>query len=234
MSTSDQHKGWQSWQPQNLQPELSHPVPDPENGAEPASSGLSQTEQKYHQQCAEQKGFAQGLAQGVEEGKKQGYEQGMVLGRKEGEEQALYEAKMLQEQYVKRLTLLLENFQNALESLDRVIPSRLVQLALTAAREIVGSQLQPESKLVLVHIQQLLQQDSLFKGPLRLKVSEDDRQMVEETMGRILAKRGWELQGDAKMFPGGCHIIAEDGELDATLDTRWQELCHLSREGLQS
>ncbi len=233
MSTSDQQKEWQAWQPRDLLAELSPPAPKGEKLAGTASSELSQTELKHHQQLAEQKGFAQGVVQGVEEGKKQGYEQGMALGRKEGEEQALAEAESQQNACLERLTSLLENFQNSLDSLDRIIPSRLVQIALTAAREIVGSQCQPDSKIVLERIQQLLQQDSLFKGPLRLTVSEDDRQRVEENLGSILAKRGWELHGNAKMLPGGCLITAEDGELDATLDARWQALCHLSREDRQ-
>jgi flagellar assembly protein FliH len=32
------------------------------------------------------------------------------------------------------------------------------------------------------------------------------------------------------MLPGGCRLTTDGGELDATTETRWNELCILSRE----
>ena len=111
-----------------------------------------------------------------------------------------------------------------------MIPSRLVQLSLTAARSILGKNITCDNDVLLEKIQQLLQQETLFKGTAILWVNPDDMALVQDNVGKSLASMGWDIRGDAQILPGGCRITSEEGEFDATMNTRWQELCELSRE----
>ncbi|MEG2829793.1 MAG: FliH/SctL family protein, partial [Edwardsiella sp. (in: enterobacteria)] len=43
-----------------------------------------------------------------------------------------------------------------------------------------------------------------------------------------LEQQGWKLLADTQLHRGGCKISAEGGELDASIATRWQELCKLA------
>ncbi|WP_435946121.1 flagellar assembly protein FliH [Dryocola sp. BD586] len=235
---SDKERGWQRWQPEDLLADFSraeHELPEPD--ATPGnyqSEELLQAELSRIRQQAEQKGFAQGLARGLEEGKQQGYQEGLALGKQEGVEQGLAQAQARQDEAAAQIIRLFEAFKLALDNLDSVIPSRLVQLSLTAARSLIGKNIVYDNDVLIDKIRSLLREDALLAGNIQLWVSEDDRAMVGEKLGPTLASLGWELLGDADILPGGCRITSTEGEIDATMSTRWEELCHLSREDYSS
>ena len=231
MPTSET-SGWQSWQPQNLleeslpiQPEIMESLPPDLQSDEQIQAELA----RLYQQ-AEQKGMAQGVARGLEEGKQQGYEDGFNEGRQQGIEQGRQEALAQQQEIIARFTRWCEEFRITLDNLDSVIPARLVQLALTAVRSMMGKSAHFDNAILLEKIQLLLQQDRVFKGAAQLWVHPDDEQMVGERVGDALQSLGWELRTDKHMVPGGCRLTSEEGEFDATLTTSWQELCQLGRE----
>lgn len=235
MSTSDKHSQplWSRWQPEDLlsdKPASLASVREPEVQV---SSEQTQAELRQLRAKMEQKGFAEGQAKGFEEGQRAGYQQGFQQGMQEGSEQALRQTLQEQQQKCAEFDQLLQNFCSELNSLQRVIPARLVQLALTAAREVVGHNLADDRNTVLEKIQQLMQQEALFKGAMRLWVSEQDVAAVEERFGATLSKQGWELHSDPQILPGGCRITSEEGEVDATLAARWEALCSLSRKAGQ-
>ena len=70
-----------------------------------------------------------------------------------------------------------------------MIPSRLVQLSLTAARSILGKNITCDNDVLLEKIQQLLQQETLFKGTAILWVNPDDMALVQDNVGK--SRRRW-------------------------------------------
>lgn len=227
---------WQVWRPDNLlsAPERGTVVSDIPDIPIPSgpSEAVQQAELDRLRKHAEQQGLVQGRTRGAEEGKKQGYDAGFQQGREEGLAQGKADWEAQQTQQTAQFALLLDNFKAALDDLESAIPSRLVQLALTAARAVVGEQVVCDSThtALLTRIRQLLQEDTLLQGEARLWVSPEDLSAVQEKLGTVLEARQWALQADARMLPGGCRVSPADGELDATTETRWQTLCTLSRE----
>lgn len=232
MFTSDPDaKEWQRWQPIDL---MSEYVPVREEatdvGENPQTEEMVQAELAHIRQQAEHNGFSQGQARGIDAGKKQGYQDGFAQGMQEGIAKGIAESKEQQQAIVERFSQLLKEFTTSLSNLDSVIPARLVQLSLTATRSVIGANIAYDHTVMLGKIRQLLQQDALLKGHVQLKVSPDDFQMVQENLGELLSSVHWTLCQDDLMLPGGCRITSEEGEFDASISTRWEELCHLSRE----
>ena len=229
MSDFQQLTGWQIWQPEDLcQPdELSDDLPLMQGET---TLEQQQAELQRLRRQAEQKGLAQGLAQGIEEGRKQGYDEGYQQGRQAGIDQALAETRAQQEKSLTQFGELLGAFQTAIDNLEKVIPSRLVQLALMAARAALGTSVAIDNGLLLGKIQALLQQEPLFQGPAQLWVSAGEFSTVQEQLSDVLAKHQWELRADEAMLPGSCRITSAECELDATVASSWQALCQLSRE----
>ncbi len=126
---------------------------------------------------------------------------------------------------------LVSEFQYTLDALDSVIASRLMQMALEAARQVIGH-VQVDNNHLIKQIQTLLQQEPLFSGKPQLRVHPDDLQRVEEMLGATLSLHGWRLRGDPTLHPGGCKVSADEGDLDASVATRWQELCRLAAPGV--
>lgn len=226
--------GWQRWQPQDLQQPFSLPEPvlaaaSDAAGQVPSEASL-QAELTLIRQHAEQQGFAQGKGRGFEEGKRQGYQDGLEQGKQEALEQARRESQTEQAAMAERFERLFDGVQTALDNLDSVIPSRLIQLALTVARTLIGDAPAVDHRAMVAQIKSQVKADPLLRGELQLWVSEEAYSEVQALFGDYIAGQGWTLHGDASIVVGGWRIATADGELDATMATRWAELCSLAKE----
>ncbi|WP_313081771.1 flagellar assembly protein FliH [Atlantibacter sp.] len=224
---------WQRWLPDDLAPPATDFVM-PEAAEPNTELTAAQQEQHLQQQLAmlQTQAHEQGYNAGVAEGRAQGFEQGRQEGFQKGVEQGMAEARNQQAPVHARMQLLVSEFQNTLDALDSVIASRLMQMALEAARQVIGQSAGVDNNALIKQIQLLLQQEPLFSGKPQLRVHPDDLQRVEEMLGATLSLHGWRLRGDPTLHPGGCKVSADEGDLDASIATRWQELCRLAAPGV--
>ncbi|MFH8134848.1 flagellar assembly protein FliH [Pantoea osteomyelitidis] len=229
MSDAFSARPWQRWQPDDLgrlnAPEEFEPLPETDAIYDAVDEQQQQLEQLQLQarKEAQGQGYNEGFQKGSAEGQKAGYDAGF--------QQGLAEAQQQQAPLQARMQQLVTEFQHTLEALDSVIASRLMQLALEAARQVIGQATTVDGSALLRQIQQLLQQEPMFNGKPQLRVHPDDLQRIEQTLGPTLDLHGWRLLADSTLHPGGCKLSAEDGDLDASVATRWQELCRLAAPG---
>lgn len=226
---------WKIWTPDDLAPpsQAFEPMFQSESDGDEAEQAqesvpdlqqqLAQMQMQAHEQ-GHQLGYAEGQKMGMEEGRKTGFQQGL--------EQGLAEAKQQQAPVHARMQQLVSEFQYTLDALDSVIASRLMQMALEAARQVIGETKGIDNNALIKQIQSLLQQEPLFSGKPQLRVHPDDLTRVEEMLGATLSLHGWRLRGDPGLHQGGCKVSADEGDLDASVATRWQELCRLAAPGV--
>ncbi|AXF64126.1 flagellar assembly protein FliH [Leclercia sp. W17] len=228
---------WKVWTPDDLSPPRAEFVPATVDtaglGEEEDEPELSEEEQRAQQLAqiqmqAHDQGYAAGLNEGRQKGQEQGYQEGLAQGLAQGLEQA----RTQQAPIHARMQQLVSEFQNTLDALDSVIASRLMQMALEAARQVIGHTPPVDNSSLIKQIQSLLQQKPLFSGKPQLRVHPDDLQRVEEMLGATLSLHGWRLRGDPTLHHGGCKVSADEGDLDASVATRWQELCRLAAPGV--
>lgn len=223
---------WRSWQPDNLLSDTSAvAAPLPTLDSLQSEQDI-QAELARLRKQAEQQGYQQGLSSGQEEGHKQGFDAGVREGREAGLAQGKADAVAQQQQLLRQAEGWVSNFKLAMDSLESLVPGRLVQLSLMAVQQLYGSASVADNTALLKQIRNLMKQDALLHGTMQLYVHPDDRQNVAAAMGDTLAQLGWELHSDAQLAPGGCRIISPEVEFDASLETRWQALCQLAREEL--
>ncbi|MFP1847841.1 flagellar assembly protein FliH [Lonsdalea quercina] len=168
---------------------------------------------------------------GYKDGQQKGYDEGYQVGLTEGRQQGAQEEKQQQEKLTEQMQHMVTEFQQTLDSLDSVITARLMQMALTAAKQVLGQAPVCDGTALLNQIQQMIQQEPLFSGKPNLRVHPSDMERVEKQLGPTLAQHGWRLLADNQLHPGGCKVSAEDGDLDASIATRWHELCHMAAPG---
>ncbi|RPE02942.1 flagellar assembly protein FliH [Candidatus Pantoea deserta] len=228
MSDAFSARPWQLWQPEDLG---RSDEPEAETLPEPEQFESETDEQQLQFERLQQQARKESQAQGFSEGHQQGFAEGQKAGYDAGFQQGLADAQQQQAPLQARMQQLVTEFQHSLEALDSVIASRLMQLALEAARQVIGQATTVDGSALLRQIQQLLQQEPMFSGKPQLRVHPDDLQRVEQTLGPTLDLHGWRLLADGTLHPGGCKLSAEDGDLDASVATRWQELCRLAAPG---
>lgn len=228
MSDAFSARPWQLWQPADLG-RFDQPEPEPQPEITEFTAEVDEQQQQLERLQQQMRKEAQG--QGYNEGHQQGFAEGQKAGYDAGFQQGLADAQQQQAPLQARMQQLVTEFQNTLESLDSVIASRLMQLALEAARSVIGQATTVDGSALLRQIQGLLQQEPMFSGKPQLRVHPDDLQRIEQTLGPTLDLHGWRLLADNTLHPGGCKLSAEDGDLDASVATRWQELCRLAAPG---
>ncbi|WP_449557235.1 flagellar assembly protein FliH [Huaxiibacter chinensis] len=228
---------WKPWTPDDLAPPLAEFVPamsaSTEEDSEDDTPELSEEQQRAQmlaqlQMQAHEQGYNAGMNEGRQQGHDLGYQEGLAKGLENGLEQA----RQQQAPVHARMQQLVSEFQNTLDALDSVIASRLMQMALEAARQVIGHTPAVDNSSLIKQIQGLLQQEPLFSGKPQLRVHPDDLQRVEEMLGATLSLHGWRLRGDPSLHHGGCKVSADEGDLDASVATRWQELCRLAAPGV--
>jgi len=228
---------WKVWTPDDLAPPLAEFVPAmtpaETEGEESSAPELSEAELQAQQLAqiqmqAHEQGYSAGMNEGRQQGQQQGYDEGLAQGLQQGLEQARQQQAPLHA----RMQQLVSEFQHTLDALDSVIASRLMQMALEAARQVIGHTPPVDNSSLIKQIQGLLQQEPLFSGKPQLRVHPDDLQRVEEMLGATLSLHGWRLRGDPTLHHGGCKVSADEGDLDASVATRWQELCRLAAPGV--
>ncbi|PKH24732.1 flagellar assembly protein FliH [Enterobacterales bacterium CwR94] len=226
---SEMSMNWKRWQPDDLmrplkapEPEIAPQVVDENDEITLQQQMLAELQQQARHE-AQGQGYAEGQQKGFNEGQKSGYEAGYQQGLADAlQQQAPHQARMQQ---------LVTEFQHTLDALDSVIASRLMQLALEAARQVLGQPPVCDGTALLRQIQGMIQQEPMFSGKPQLRVHPDDLPRIEQHLGATLSLHGWRLLGDSSLHPGGCKVSAEDGDLDASVATRWHELCRLAAPG---
>ncbi|WJM82599.1 flagellar assembly protein FliH [Pectobacterium brasiliense] len=238
MSNAPKNLAWQPWKPNDLAEPVSKPVPTYQFSDEPELSDMERFSEENDLSAAEdelaslrestmQQARETGFAQGHQQGYDAGYQEGLAKGQQQGLQNALQQQQPMIEQMQQMVT----EFQQTLDTLDSVIPARLMQLALTAAKQILGQPPVCDGNALLGQIQQLIQQEPMFSGKTQLRVHPSDLERVEQYLGPTLSLHGWRLLADSQLHPGGCKVSAEEGDLDASLATRWHELCRLAAPG---
>lgn len=221
---------WKIWTPDDLAPPLAEFMPLEEHAETSKQEAGPSPEQQLAQ--LQLQAHEQGYQAGIAEGRKKGHEQGYQEGIAQGLEQGLAQARTQQAPLHARMQQLVSEFQTTLDALDSVIASRLMQMALEAARQVIGQTPTVDNAALIKQIQLLLQQEPLFSGKPQLRVHPDDLSRVDEMLGATLSLHGWRLRGDPTLHPGGCKVSADEGDLDASVATRWQELCRLAAPGV--
>ncbi|MCA6953642.1 flagellar assembly protein FliH [Pectobacterium polaris] len=238
MSNAPKNLAWQPWKPNDLAEPVSKSVPTYQVSDEPELSDIENFSEENVLSTAEdelaslrestmQQARETGFAQGHQQGYDAGYQEGLAKGQQQGLQNALQQQQPIIEQMQQMVT----EFQQTLDTLDSVIPARLMQLALTAAKQILGQPPVCDGNALLGQIQQLIQQEPMFSGKTQLRVHPSDLERVEQFLGPTLSLHGWRLLADSQLHPGGCKVSAEEGDLDASLATRWHELCRLAAPG---
>ena len=228
---------WKRWTPDDLAPPMTEFMPALVQASEEDvmddAPELSEEEQRAQMLAQLQmQAHEQGYTAGMNEGRQLGHQQGYEEGKAQGLEQGLEQSRQQQAPVHARMQQLVSEFQNTLDALDSVIASRLMQMALEAARQVIGHTPAVDNSALIKQIQGLLQQEPLFSGKPQLRVHPDDLQRVEEMLGATLSLHGWRLRGDPSLHHGGCKVSADEGDLDASVATRWQELCRLAAPGV--
>lgn len=154
--------------------------------------------------------------QAHQEGYSEGFEQGKAEGYREGQEQSRLEAL--------RLNGLLNQVDEAMQQLDQEVSQALLDLALGIARQMLRQALPVRPELILSVVKEAINSFPQANQHPQLILHPQDAALVRVSLEAELAHGHWRVVENSQIEPGGCRLETSHGELDATLEKRWQNI----------
>ena len=165
-----------------------------------------------------QQGHDEGLRQGLEQGKqlgmldgqKEGFQKGFISGEKSGKQNFIEAAKPVHELFQQ-----LSRWQKEKEQQQRHMICELVQ---KVAQQVVRAELTLMPQQILALVDETLA--AMPGKPETVTVQLNPQDL--ERIGQINADlpEAWKLVADEKLPSGGCLLITDDAEADASCDSR--------------
>jgi flagellar assembly protein FliH len=152
----------------------------------------------------------------LEETEQRAYDDGHARGLAEGRIAAAAE---LAEQ-IRRIDALVAALQAPLDTLDDCVERELVALASIAAERIARHELKTSPERVLDAVRAALAVLPGYARQVRLRLQPDDAALVREHLAPTEGGHAWEIVEDVKLTRGGCIVLAENSQIDASVETR--------------
>jgi flagellar assembly protein FliH len=144
--------------------------------------------------------------------------------RAEGYAAGLAAGKAKAEQACGQMKQLVESFDNTLDNLDFHLADMVLELALDVARQVVAGELAVRPQHILDVVNLALKQMAETSRGARLLLNPDDAALVRPYLDQVLDKNRLRVVEDIRIVRGGCLIETPQGDLDATLASRWRQV----------
>jgi flagellar assembly protein FliH len=147
-----------------------------------------------------------------EQTKKEGYAAGYAAGIGQAEDER-----------TRLAALLVSMTDNAGGHLQQLL-DEVLDFSILLARQMVGEALAVRPELVLPVVSAALKQLPQMSQSVQLLLNPADLELVRAFLAAEPTPVGCALLADATIAPGGCRIVTEQCEVDATVQTRWRRL----------
>ncbi len=223
---------WQRWIPEPIRPPQTEPasadIPrataaDLERAARQRRAALEQAReaaiQTGHDEGYEA-GHAKGHKIGHAAGQQQGYKEGFDQGQREGRDQGMEQIRQAQQ----TLDDLITSCAASLTTIEEDMGQAMIRLAVHIAQQVVHSTVQTQPEKLLDLIRDVVTLEAEPDTPIQLSVHPDDLPLVQDSIDSNPERSAWRAVADDGITQGGCHISTPLGDIDATLETRWQRV----------
>ncbi|MBV1789338.1 flagellar assembly protein FliH [Marinobacterium sp. D7] len=163
-------------------------------------------------EAARAEGLEQGRNEGLEAGRKEGFEQGVQQGLDEGRARI--------DEQVARLACVIDQLQRPLEQQGAELETQLVRLVTQLSEAVVQAELRSRPEVLQKTISGALACIPPHAGNPILALHPDDLPLVQPEA----EQQGWELVADPSLTPGGCVLRAGACRVDASVETRFDQI----------
>jgi flagellar assembly protein FliH len=147
---------------------------------------------------------------------KQAYEEGFALGRNEGLAAARGQSQALAQRLQQLLTALARPF----DELDQRVEQELAALAMQVARLLVRRELKTDPGHVVGAVREALAALPVASRGVRVLLHPEDAALVRDLLTLNEAEQPWKIAEDPMVVRGGCKVLSDTSQIDASVETR--------------
>ncbi len=201
------------------------PEDEQETSVKQKASGKPVTAGQVEQ--IQKQAYREGLALGKKEGLKKGQKEGYVLGAKKGQAEV--------QEKIKQFENILQTLSEPLSQLDDSVEQELLSLVVAISRQIIRRELKTDPGQVIAVIREAVAALPLSDAKIRVFLHPEDAELVRKALTMPEDDQAWKIVEDPVLSRGGCKVMTETSQVDASLDTRLAALvAHVFGEGRKS
>ena len=151
---------------------------------------------------------------------RQAYEEAYARGLEEGRRLGLEEVQA----QARQLRTLLQALARPLEQVDEEVEQELAQLALAVARLVVRRELATHPGEVVAAIREALGALPAGARQVRVHLHPEDAALVRRVLAEAGEDGAWRVVEDPALSRGGCRVVTETSQIDATVERRLQAI----------
>ncbi|MEH6566113.1 MAG: flagellar assembly protein FliH [Halopseudomonas sp.] len=151
---------------------------------------------------------------GFSTGEKDGFHAGQLKGQQE--------ARTVLEARLAELEVLMKQLMIPLQEQDQQIEDMLLHMLEAMLREVLQREMRTDRTQVLQVLRGALKALPVGAGNIRIYLNPDDFDAIKALRERH--EESWRLLEDDSLMAGGCRVETEHSQVDATLETRMQQL----------
>lgn len=203
-----------------------HQVPldreEPEQNADADPLGAEADAEEQLQEEAPKPFTVEELEQIREEAYNEGFATGEKDGFHSGQLKGQQEAKARIDSRLAELEALMGQLMEPMQAQDDQIEDMLLKLVETMVRQVVQRELKTDSSQITKVLRGALKALPMGAENIRIYLNPVDFDAAKALRERHEEK--WRLLEDDQLLPGGCRLETEHSQLDATLETRLQQI----------
>jgi flagellar assembly protein FliH len=160
----------------------------------------------------------------LEEMQKQAYQEAYEQGRKEGFEYGHREALEQGRKHLEQLEALISALDEPLKQMDDQVEQEILELVLATVKQLVRREVKNDPGQIIGVVREALSILPVSSRNVRLVLHPDDAQLVREIYDVSEKEIGWTIVEDPVLEQGGCKVLTEVSQVDATLESRLSTL----------
>jgi flagellar assembly protein FliH len=148
-------------------------------------------------------------ARQIEQVQQQAYQEGFDQGRTDGFALS-----------AQRLESILAALAEPLGKLDETIMDELAALIIACTRQLIRRELRTNPGEIIGIVREALGVLPVSARKIRVLLHPEDAVLVRENLGSHSAERRWSIEEDASITRGGCRVVTENSQIDASIESR--------------
>lgn len=154
----------------------------------------------------------------------QAYQEGFELGKKEGfafgHKEILAAGRHELLQRVEQMEDIISTLEAPLKKLDDQIEREIVELIIATVRQLVRREVKTDPEQIIGVVREALSILPVTARNVRLVLQPEDAELVREIYDVNEKEVGWTIVEDPVMERGGCKVLTDISQVDATLESR--------------
>ncbi len=155
---------------------------------------------------------------------KEGFEQGKKEGFKYGHKEALEEGRKQLQQNIQSMEKLFHALETPFKQLDEQVERELITLAIAIVKQLVRREIKADPNQILGVVREAIGILPVSSRHVRLVLHPDDAVVVREVYSTTETELGWVIVEDPILARGGCRVLTDTSQIDASLESRLTSL----------